>query len=154
MDEKDFERIAQIVAQAIDTKLEQINVRFDQVDANFEQVDARFVQIDARFEQVDARFDRIDARFEQVDARFEQVDAKFEQFKDEIIQEFEHRVTLHDDGYQNGLAVIAEGHQMLSEKLERVESNLGKKIDKIAAEVAAHRVDTEAHHGIYRVKES
>lgn len=140
MDEKDFERIAQMVAQVIDTKLEQMNTRFDQVDA--------------RFAQVDARFDQIDARFEQVDAKFERVDAKFEQFKDEIIQEFEHRLTLHDDGYQNGLAVIAEGHQMLSEKLERVESSLSLKLDKIAAEVAAHRADTEAHHGIYRVKES
>ena len=147
MDEKDFERIAQMVGQVIDTKLDQVNARFDQVDARFDQVDTRFEQIDAKFEQ-------IDARFEQIDVRFEQMDTRFEQFKDEIIHEFDHGLTLHDNGYQNGLAVIAEGHQMLSEKLERVESSLSLKIDKIAAEVAAHRADTEVHHGIYRVKES
>jgi hypothetical protein len=41
--------------------------------------------------------------------------------------------------FDHKLAVVAEGHQMLSEKLDRVESSLGRKIDKIAGEVAAHR---------------
>ncbi|HBG05622.1 MAG TPA: hypothetical protein DDY22_08740 [Geobacter sp.] len=117
--------------------------------------------IDTKLEQVNARFDQVDARFDQVDARFEQVDAKFEQFKADVIYEFDHRLTLHNEIHHKGIAVIAEGHQMLSEKLERVEvridhleSELSKKIDRIAADVAAHRADTEAHHGIYRVKES
>ena len=31
---------------------------------------------------------------------------------------------------------------------------LNKKIDTVAADLKAHRSDTEAHHGVYRVKES
>lgn len=43
-----------------------------------------------------------------------------EQFKHEIIAEFDHQITLQTEGFQHGLAVMAEGHQMLSEKLERI----------------------------------
>ena len=60
---------------------------------------------------------------------------------------------MQGEDFQHKLALVVEGHQMLSEKLERVESSLVQKIDRIAAEVAAHRADTEAHHGVYRVKE-
>ena len=31
---------------------------------------------------------------------------------------------------------------------------LGKKIDGVAVELRAHRADTDAHQGVYRVKES
>lgn len=125
MNEKDFERIAQMVAQVIDAKLE----------------------------RVDARFDMMDARFEQIDARFEQIDARFDGLKAEIISEFNHSLKVHIEVHQKGLAVLAEGHQMFSEKLDRVEVGLNKKLAAIAAELAAHRADTEAHRGIYRVKE-
>jgi hypothetical protein len=61
-----------------------------------------------------------------------------------------------------------EGHQMLSEKIDRVEARLdgridcvvGKldataaKLDAVAEDLKAHRRDTEAHSPVvYRVKE-
>lgn len=92
----------------------------------------------------------VDAKLGDLSAKF---DAKLEQFKHEIIAEFDHQITLQTEGFQHGLNVVAEGHQMLSEKLERVETSLCEKIDRIAADVAAHRADTEAHRGVYRVKE-
>lgn len=68
-------------------------------------------------------------------------------------EQFQHYLGVIAENFDNKLAIVAEGHQMLADKLERVESGLGLKIDKIAAEVSAHRADTEAHHDIYRVKE-
>jgi hypothetical protein len=62
---------------------------------------------------------------------------------------------------QHKFDIVVEGHQMLSEKVDQVEGTLTKKIDEVsrridavAANLSAHRADTEAHHGVYRVKES
>jgi hypothetical protein len=41
----------------------------------------------------------------------------------------------------------------LNDKIEAVQKNLGRKIDAVADDLAAHRADTEAHHGLYLVKE-
>ena len=57
------------------------------------------------------------------------------------------------DDFQHKLDIVVEGHQMLSEKIDRVESNLSQQIASVATELSAHRADTEAHHGVYRVKE-
>jgi len=70
------------------------------------------------------------------------------------------------ENFDHKLALVAEGHQMLSEKFDRVESglnlkigtvekNLTARIDAVAADLKSHRVDTEAHHGgVCLVKES
>jgi len=42
----------------------------------------------------------------------------------------------------------------LNRKIDHVEERLGKRIDAIATDLSAHRKDTEAHHSVYRVKES
>jgi outer membrane murein-binding lipoprotein Lpp len=42
----------------------------------------------------------------------------------------------------------------LNKKIDDVENKLGAKIDAVAADLAAHRADTEAHGPVYRVKES
>ena len=62
---------------------------------------------------------------------------------------------------QHKFEILSEGHQLLSEKLDRVEiridqveSTLIKRIDALAADLYSHRSDTEAHHGVWRVKES
>jgi vacuolar-type H+-ATPase subunit I/STV1 len=83
-------------------------------------------------------------------------------------EEFKHHVSAVAENFDLKIGLIGEGHQMLSDKLERIEARIDhvdSKIDKvelvltgrlnkIAADVAAHRADTEAHHGVYRVKES
>ena len=37
--------------------------------------------------------------------------------------------------------------------LKATDKRLSGKIDGVAADLKAHRADTEAHHGVYRVKE-
>jgi cytochrome c556 len=106
---------------------------------------------------------------EQDFARIEQLLTKlsddFSQKIDNLSEEFGNNLEAQSEDFhrwigvqggrlQHKLDLVVEGHQMFAETLERVESTLPLKIDKIAAEVAAHRADTEVHHGIYRVKES
>src|SRR3989339_1140212 len=85
------------------------------------------------------------------------------------------------DSIQHKLDLVVEGHQMLSEKIDRVEErldgridcvvrkldavaaqgsitaakldNVVRKLDVISADLAAHRRDTEAHPSLYKVKE-
>ena len=42
----------------------------------------------------------------------------------------------------------------LNKKINEVDERLGNKIDDVAADLKNHRADTEAHHGVWRVKES
>jgi hypothetical protein len=75
-------------------------------------------------------------------------------------EQFQRYIGIVSEGFDHKLGIFAEGHQFLAEKLDRietridlVESNLVRKIDTIAADISVHRADTEAHHGLYLVKE-
>ncbi|ACH38655.1 heptapeptide repeat protein [Citrifermentans bemidjiense Bem] len=64
--------------------------------------------------------------------------------------------------------LVLEGHAVLrneirdlsrktDERFDMVDfkiETLNKKIDAVACDLSAHRADTEAHHGVYRVMES
>ena len=56
--------------------------------------------------------------------------------------------------------LVLEGHAVLNEKIDNLSKKTDErfdlvdfKIDTVANELKAHRNDTEAHHGIYQVKE-
>ena len=77
-------------------------------------------------------------------------------FKEDIIKAFDQRIGIAEENFQHKLEIVAEGVQMLGERMDRVETRLERveeKVDKVSLELAAHRSDTEAHHGVYRVKE-
>ena len=85
------------------------------------------------------------------------------------------------DSIQHKLDLVVEGHQLFSEKIDRVEQRLDGRIDcvirkldavaakgdataakidsvaarldAVAADLKAHRQDTETHQPVYRVKE-
>ena len=46
-----------------------------------------------------------------------------------------------------------ERFDLLDFKIETVNNHLSEKIDAVAADLKGHRADTEAHGGIYQVKE-
>jgi uncharacterized membrane-anchored protein len=80
-----------------------------------------------------------------------------------IEEMFKHHMGIMSEDFQHKLDIVVEGHQMLSEKIDRVEDRLERvevrlervegKVDAVAADLSAHRADTEAHHGVYRVRE-
>ncbi len=41
----------------------------------------------------------------------------------------------------------------VADDLKATDARLGGKIDAVASDLKAHRADTEAHHGVYQVKE-
>jgi hypothetical protein len=58
---------------------------------------------------------------------------------------------------QHKLDLVVEGHQMLVDKIDRVAegvASVGEKLDVVALELTAHRNDTEAHRGVYQVREA
>ena len=75
--------------------------------------------------KTDERFDLVDVKFMAVSNKIDDVDHKLSQRIDEL--------TAH---------------------IGEVDRKLSKKIDAVGADLSAHRADTEAHHGVYRVKES
>ena len=64
--------------------------------------------------------------------------------------------------------LVLEGHEVLRSEIRETRTELkkdielcnfkidtlNKKIDAVAIDLKAHRNDTEAHHGVYMVKES
>ena len=83
---------------------------------------------------------------------------------------FKHNMGIMSEDIQHKLDIVVEGHQMLSEKIDRLDGRMDgldgrmdrlevrldrveSKVDDVAADLSAHRADTEAHHGVYRVRE-
>ena len=58
------------------------------------------------------------------------------------------------DGVRDGLNQKIDGvRDDLNQKIDGVRDELGQKIDAVAADLTAHRRDTEAHPSVYKVKE-
>jgi hypothetical protein len=60
----------------------------------------------------------------------------------------------------DGMVARREGLQILYEKIDRVKTDLGHriecvehKLDAVVADLSAHRADTEAHRKVYKIKE-
>ena len=65
-----------------------------------------------------------------------------------------------EESIQHKLDLVVEGQQMLSEHIDRLETDLREDVRKVdarvtgvAADLSAHRGDTEDHRGAYRVRE-
>ena len=59
------------------------------------------------------------------------------------------------DGVRDSLDRKIDGvEESLTQKIDGVRDELGQKIDAVAADLAAHRADTEGHRTGYRVSES
>ena len=100
--------------------------------------------------------------------RFEQIVFNF---KEEVKAEFRHQIGIQSEHFQHKLDIVVEGHEVLRKeirdtreelsekiklvdfKLETMNVTLNEKIDAVAADLSAHRVDTEVHKKVYKVKE-
>lgn len=94
---------------------------------------------------------------------FKKIDEMFKHHVDVVSENFKHHVGIMSEDFQHKLDIVVEGQQMLSEKIDRMDAGIGGvegrldrvevKVEAVAANLAGHRADTEAHHGVYRVKE-
>ena len=62
----------------------------------------------------------------------------------EIEEIFVRHIGILSEGFQHKLDIVAEGHQMLSEKLDAVESRLDKRIDRVESRL--DRVESKLDH--------
>jgi predicted nuclease with TOPRIM domain len=96
-----------------------------------------------------------------------EIEALFKQHTESLITRIEEKFKanvgiLHED-VQHKLDLVVEGHQMLHDKIDRLDGGVDKldgrldrlesKLDAVAGDLAAHRKDTEAHGVAWRVKE-
>lgn len=84
------------------------------------------------------------------DRRFDELNEKIEHnsFKIETLNK---KIDSVEEKLSNKIDAVEE---KLTKRIDAVEEKLSEKIDVVSSELSAHRADTEAHHGIYRVKES
>ena len=71
--------------------------------------------------------------------------------------DFRHQLGIAMEDAQHKFELLAEGQQLLTERMERMADDLRRveaKVDGVAIGLAAHRADTEAHRGLYGVRES
>jgi hypothetical protein len=99
-------------------------------------------------------------------------------FKEEVKTEFRHQIGIQSENFQHKLDIVVEGHDVLrkeiretkeelreeiglvgfkvealNQKIDTVKECLSKKLDAVAADLTAHRADTEVHKKVYKVKE-
>ncbi len=84
---------------------------------------------------------------------FQRIEKVLGTFKEEIKNDFRLQAGILSEDFQHKLQLVAEGHQMLAEKMDRVRDEITGKIDAVAADLAAHRADTEGHKRGYVVSE-
>ena len=86
---------------------------------------------------------------------------------EDVKAEFRHQIGIQSKHFQHKLDIVVEGHEVLRkeirdtreelcEKIKFVDFKvevLNQKLDAVAADLSAHRVDTEVHKKVYKVKE-
>ena len=94
------------------------------------------------------------------DKDFKQIEGLFKHHVGTLAEDFQHKLDLVFEGQQMLAVKLEETRTELKEEIKKVdqrltvvEARLSAKIDSVSADLAAHRKDTEAHHGVYRVKE-
>ena len=103
----------------------------------------------------------IQGKFDLVLEGHESLNRKIDNRFDELNEKIEHHSFLLGalngkiDDVDNRLSKkIDDVENRLNKKIDDVEKHLSGKIEAIAFDLSAHRADTEAHHGVYLVKES
>jgi hypothetical protein len=86
--------------------------------------------------------------------------ARIERLFERQAEQFQMHIGVIEESFQHKLDLVVEGQQMLAQAVQETRAELKEEIAKVdrrvtavAADLSAHRADTEAHHGVYRVKE-
>jgi vacuolar-type H+-ATPase subunit I/STV1 len=94
-------------------------------------------------------------KIEFVDFKVEALNRKVDDVRDELnrkVDDVHDRLDRKVDHVHDALnRKIDDFRNELDQKIDRVESRLSQKIDAVAADLSAHRADTESHRPVYRV---
>ena len=112
--------------------LEDINSKFDLVLEGYSSLDKK---IDDLAQKTEERFDLVDFKIDVLNQKIDSVAADLK---------------ATDKRLSDKIDAVDE---KLTKKIDAVDEKLSKKIDAVATDLKAHRQDTEAHGGMYCVKE-
>jgi hypothetical protein len=111
-------------------------------------------------EYLEMILENMDAKFDLVLEGQESLRKEMHGIRDDLSEKIEHNSFKIDvlnkkiDDVDDKLTKkIDDVDDKLTRKIDGVEDKLSKKIDGVAADLKAHRADTEAHHGAYQVRE-
>ena len=82
-------------------------------------LDRQFEKIDKRFDGIDERLDRMDERFDGIDERFDRLEGRVDKLEESVTS----LQLAVENEIQSHIQILAEGHMMLNEKLDRVLEN-------------------------------
>ena len=123
MNEQDMQQIGAMIARQIGTVVEDMQHKIDLIIEGQQGLVEQVGRLDGRMDRLEGRMDSLEVKVECLDAKIDAV----EQRLDAKIDAVEQRLSTRIDG-------------------------LDSKLDAVAADLSAHRRDTEAHSG-YRVGE-
>ena len=154
MEEKDFQRIEQLIGKVVKAEVgKAVKAELGSVKEDFQAVRSDVGSLKEEMQIV--RSDVGNLKEEVKTVRKE-----LGSFKEEIKEDFHLQVGILSEDFQHKLQLVAEGHQMLSEKMDRMKDEMNgsmqsieRKIDTVATDLAAHRADTEGHKRGYVVSE-
>lgn len=145
MEEKDFQRIEQLIGKAVKAEVgKAVKAELGSVNENLQAVRSDVGSL--KEEMLSVRSDVGNIKEE-----IKTVRKELGSFKDEIKNDFRLQAGILSEDFQHKLQLVAEGHQMLSEKMDRMRDEVTGKIDAVAVDLTAHRADTEGHKRGYKV---
>lgn len=97
-------------------------------------------------EEMNSKFSLVLEGHAALDKKF---DAKFDVLNEKI-EQTNFKLGVVNDNLSKR---IDELDERLSNRINELDERLSTKLDAVAADLSEHRADTEAHHGVYRVKE-
>jgi len=95
-------------------------------------LDRRFDKIDERFDRVDERFDRLEGRMENLEGRMEKIEGRVDKLEESVTN----LQLVVENEIRPSIQILAEGHMMLNEKLDRVLEN-AKETEELKTRVDA-----------------
>ncbi len=123
--------------------IEEINGKFDLVleghAALDKKIDVKFTELNEKIDLNSFKIDALSQKVSELDEKIDNVEIKLNKKIDDVDKKLNKKIDAVD--------------KKISKKIDYVDKKLSKEIAGVAADLKAHRQDTEAHHGVYRVKE-
>lgn len=169
MNGEDFKRLEQIVGNFKEEVKAEFRHQIGIQSEHFQhKLDIVVEGHDALHKEIRDTREELSEKIKFVDFKVEVLNQKIDGVRDELHQKID---GVHDklnqkiDGFHANLNQKIEGvrgnlnqkidgfQDNLNQKIDGVRDELGQKIDALAADLSAHRADTEAHKKVYGVRE-
>jgi archaellum component FlaC len=147
MEKDHLEILLEDIRGKFDLVLEGHSSLHKRIDKAEENLNDKISLVDFKVGVLNQKIDGVrDDLTQKIDGVHDKLNQKIDGVHDKLNQKI--------DGVHDELTQKIDGvHDKLNQKIDGVRDELGQKIDAVAADLSAHRRDTEAHPALYKVKE-